>query len=163
MRRLLAALLTLCALGSPVAAEIGPPTDLASRARGAGKVVVARIVDVQAQYEVNRFGDRLIVSHAVLEVLETWKGAPQNVLDLAVEGGTVGDMTLRVSDMPSVRAGERAVFFLDADARGGHTPNGRGRGIIKLDDADRVEGATLSLNDLRQQVRGALGQGQGGR
>ena len=65
----------LLGVAVPVLAEVGPPADVASRARGAGKVVVARILDVRAQFESNRSGDRLIVSHAVLEVLETLKGA----------------------------------------------------------------------------------------
>lgn len=155
-------LVGLLAWTAPALAEVGPPADLASRARGAGKVVVARIVDVRAQFETNRFGDQLIVSHAVLEVLETWKGAPEATLQLAVEGGTVGDLTLRVSDLPTVTEGERAVFFLEASGSG-HTPYGRGRGIMKLTAGDRVDGTTLSLEDVRQQVHGALAQGRGGR
>ena len=147
----------------PAAADVGPPVDVASRARGAGKVVVARIVDVRAQFETNQFGDQLIVSHAVLEVLETLKGAPQAVENVAVEGGTVGDLTLKVSDLPSLAEGERGVFFLDATSNGGNRPHDRGRGIMKLDEADQVAGSSLSLDDVRQQVRGALSQGRGGR
>ena len=152
----------LIAAAIPAVAEVGPPVDVASRARGAGKVVVARIVDVRAQFETNRFGDQLIVSHAVLEVLETLKGAPEATMHVTVEGGTVGDITLKVSDLPSVNEGERAVFFLDA-GNNGHTPHDRGRGIMKLNAADRVDGSNLSLDDVRQQVRGAASQGRGGR
>ena len=148
---------------APAMAEVGPPVDVASRARGAGKVVVARILDVRAQFETNQFGDQLIVSHAVLEVIETLKGAPQATLNVAVEGGTVGDLTLKVSDLPSLTAGDRAVFFLDGTSDGGNRPHDRGRGIMKLTDANRVDGSTLSLDEVRQQVRGALNQGRGGR
>ncbi len=160
--RSLFVLFGLVASAIPALAEVGPPVDVASRARGAGKVVVARIVDVRAQFETNQFGDQLIVSHAVLEVLETLKGAPEATMTVAVEGGTVGDLTLKVSDLPSVNEGDRAVFFLDAGSNG-HTPHGRGRGIMKLNDSDRVDGTTLSLEDVRQQVRGAVSQGRGGR
>ena len=152
----------LVASAIPAVAEVGPPPDVASRARGAGKVVVARIVDVRAQFETNRFGDQLIVSHAVLEVLETLKGAPETTMTVAVEGGTVGDITLKVSDLPSVHEGDRAVFFLDA-ANNRHTPHGRGNGIMKLNANDHVDGTSLSLEDVRQQVRGAASQGRGGR
>lgn len=162
MSRLLATLL-LVGLATTASAEVGPPTDVASRARGAGKVVVARIQSVHAQFETNRFGDQLIVSHAVLDVLETWKGQPESVVRVAVEGGTVGDLTLRVSDLPSIAEGDRAVFFLVADANGEHRPHERGRGILKLNDGDRVEGTAVSMDDLRQQVRSAAAQGRGGR
>ncbi len=101
----------------------------------------------------------MIVSNVLLEVSETLKGAPEALLRLSVEGGTVGDLTLRVSDLPAVHPGDRGVFFLDDDGSGMHVPHDRGRSVLKLDGADRVEGTTLTLDDVRQQVRGALGQG----
>jgi hypothetical protein len=145
-------------------AEVGPPTDLATHARGAGKVVVARVTDVHSTFATNRFGDQLIVSNAVLEVVETLKGAPQAVTTVTVEGGTVGDLTLRVSDMQELKAGDRAVFFLDDDGSG-NVPHGRGRGILKLDDGDKVKDSNLTLAQVKDAVRGANGNGnaKGGR
>ena len=139
---------------STVHAEVGPPTDIAAHSRGAGRVVVARISDVHSAFATNRFGDQLIVSNAVLEVLETLKGVPTAVTTVTVEGGTVGDLTLRVSDMQELKEGERAVFFLDADGSG-HVPHGRGRGILKLDDDDTVKGSNLTLDQVKNAVRGA--------
>ena len=158
MKKALLAVALTCA-SAMVYAEIGPPDDVASRARGAGRIVVARVIDVHAQFETNRFGDQLIVSSALLEVIENLKGAPVATLHVSVEGGTVGDLTLKVSDMPAVRTGDRAVFFLDQGAGDNQVPHQRGRGILKLADTDRIEGSTLTLAELRQQVRGALGQG----
>ena len=83
--------IALLAWAAPAVAQ-GPPGDVAARARGAGKIVVARIVEVRAQLEANQFGDQLIMSHAVLEVLETLKGAPEQRMDLVVEGGTLGTL-----------------------------------------------------------------------
>ena len=144
----------------PLSAEIGPPTDIASRAQGAGRIVVARVSDVRAQFATNRFGDQLIVSTAVLEVLETLKGAPAATLQVEVEGGTVGDLTLKVSDLPSLAQGERGVFFLDAGPGGVLLPHGRGNGIMKLSSTDRVENSAVTLSDLRQQIRAAVGDGR---
>jgi hypothetical protein len=132
--------------------------DVSARARDAKRIVVGRIIDVQAQFQTNRFGDQLIVSNVLLEVSETLKGDPTAMLRLMVEGGTVGDLTLKVSDMPAVHTGDRGVFFLDDDGTGMHVPHDRGRGVLKLAQTDRVEGTALSLDDVRQQVRGALGQ-----
>jgi len=143
-------------------AQIGPPPTVAERARGAGRVVVATVLDVHARFESNQFGDQLIVSHAVLEVLETWKGAPQPLVNIAVEGGTVGDLTLRVSDLPSLKEGERAVFFLDVTPGGEHIPHGRGLGVaLKLTADDRVAGTQLALSDVRDQVAEAVRGRQG--
>jgi hypothetical protein len=152
----------VCVSASTVRAEVGPPTDLAAHSRGAGKVVVARISLVHSAFATNRFGDQLIVSNAVLEVLETLKGAPESVTSVTVEGGTVGDLTLKVSDMQELKEGDRAVFFLDADGNG-NVPHGRGRGILQLDDDDMVKGSRLTLAQVKDAVRGANGNGKGGR
>jgi hypothetical protein len=160
-----AAIAMVLAIAAPAIAEVGPPPDVASRARGAGKVVVARVLDVRGQFETNKFGDRLIMSHAVLEVQETLKGESQTIVNMVIEGGTVGDLTLRVSDLPSLESGERAVLFLDASANGEHVPHGRGKGVVMKLNGDRVAESNLSLDDVRQQVRnsGNGNSGQGGR
>lgn len=155
--------LMMVATFASLSADSGAPPDVAARARGAARIVVARIADVQAHFETNRFGDQLIVSEAVLEVIETWKGQPEAGGTVAVEGGTVGDLTLRVSDMPEIKRGDRAVFFLNGASEGRHTPNGRGHGILKLDANDRSVETGMSVSDLRQAVRAAAGRGQGGR
>ena len=148
----------VCISASSVRAEVGPPTDVAAHSRGAGKVVVARVSAVHSTFATNRFGDQLIVSNAVLEVLETLKGNPQAVTTVTVEGGTVGDLTLRVSDMQELKEGDRAVFFLDDDGIG-NVPHGRGRGILKLDDGDKVKDSNLTLQQVKDAVRGANGKG----
>ena len=163
MLKQLFVLLACASASTSLHGQAGPDPALGTRARDAGKVVVARILDVRGQFESNRFGDRLIVSHAVLEVLETWKGAPQPVLNMAIEGGTVGDLTLRVSDLPSLEEGERAVFFLDATGSGEYVPHGRGHGVaLKLTEDDRVRGTALSLKEVREQVADAV-RGRGPR
>lgn len=143
-----------------LSADIAPPTDIPMRARGAGRIVVAQVSDVRAQFASNEFGDQLIVSTAVLEVAETLKGAPASVLEVEYEGGTVGDLTLKVSDLPTLEPGERAVFFLDAGRGPGFVPHDRGRGILKLSPDDEVAETSMSLETVRQQVSDAL---RGGR
>ena len=136
-----------------------PSADVARLSRGAGKVIVGRVVDVQPRFETNRFGDELIVSHAVVEVTETLKGARQALVRVAVEGGSVGGLSLEVSDMPAMEVGDEAVMFLDTPAQGDATPHDRGRGIMKLDGQGRVRGNGRSLDDIKAQVRSALAQG----
>jgi Mrp family chromosome partitioning ATPase len=161
--RTLLVLVLLVGSVTPISAEIGPPVDLATRARGADLVVVARVVDVASTFGASSFGDRIILSAVTVDVAETLKGVPQQAVTLTVEGGTVGDLTLRVSDMPALQTGDRAVLFLDADGRGGHIPHRRGLGILKVDAGNRVEGSSVTLDDVRQAVRGVQAQGRGGR
>jgi hypothetical protein len=150
MRTTLTSLL-VCAAVAVIAAA---PQDVASRARGSAAVVVAKVVDVQSRFDVNKWGDRLIVSDAFVDVEETLKGKHVGGLTVTVEGGTVGDLTMNVSDMQGLRAGERAVLFLDLDKSGRHVPHDRGNGIVKLDADNRVSKSTLTLADIRAQLRG---------
>ena len=119
----------------------------------ADKVVVAVVEDVVPRYAVNEFGDRLIVSEVWLRVEETLKGAPENLVPIEVEGGTVGDVTMRVSDLPMLRKGERGLFLLDANRNGKRRPHGRGEGILKIDRSDRVIGSNLRVADVRASVK----------
>jgi hypothetical protein len=155
IKRFLALLGLVCA-ALPLAAEVGPPSDIPTRAKGAQRVVVAHVLDVRAQFQTNRFGDQLIVSTAMLDVSETLKGDPVSVLQVEVEGGTVGDLTLKVSDLPVLARGERAVFFLDDASGGVMLPHERGRGILKLSQSDQIQNSAVTLAEIRRQVRDAL-------
>jgi hypothetical protein len=133
------------------------PVDIPARARGAERVVVGTIVSVQSAFEKNAFGDELIISHTLVEIDQNLKGTSATpFVDVDIEGGTVGTVTLKVSDLPTVQRGERAVFFLDR--RGSstvHVPHLRGLGILKLDADDVVPGSSLTLDQIRTMVRGA--------
>jgi hypothetical protein len=128
--------------------------DMAERAQRSERVIVATVVDVAPVFDVNEFGDQLIVSKLTLRVDETMKGPADKSVELSVEGGTIGDLTLDVSDMPTLKRGERAAFFVDRAKDGSLVPHGRGQGIMKLDVSNRVEGSDLSLDDVRRAVRG---------
>jgi len=155
LKRVFLVLALVCAT-TPLSADIGPPTDIAVEAKGAARIVIGQVTDVQSRFESNRFGDQLIVSTLFVDVSETLKGAQAAVLQVLIEGGTVGDLTLRVSDLPAMRAGDRAVFFLEPGPAGQEVPHMRGRGILKVTQTERIEGATATLSDVRQQVTAAL-------
>jgi hypothetical protein len=152
-------LIVLCAavlMVGAAAAQRGPAS-LDDRIIGSERVVVARARTVDARWEENAHGDRLIVSRYLLEVTETLKGVPSEVMWLDVEGGTLGGLTLRVSSLPRLEPGDRAVFFLEARADGVFGPYLRGQGILRLDDQDMVRGTNLALADIRVRAFG-LGQ-----
>jgi hypothetical protein len=112
---------------------------------------VAHVSQVTPRMERNRFGDELIVSQVQLAVEETLKGAPASTLEVVVEGGTLGDLTLRVSDMPEMKAGDRAVFFLAREpGTERFVPHLRGQGVVRLDAEDRVPGSSLTLARIRE-------------
>jgi hypothetical protein len=111
-------------------------TSVEERAKGAKKVVVAKATQVIGSFQATEQGDQLIVSQ------------------VQVEGGTVGGLTLRVSDLPQMKTGDRAVFFLNETQDGSHVPHRRGLGIMHL-DKDKVRGTNLTVSTVRQSVKNA--------
>jgi hypothetical protein len=144
----------ICVIATSTAIVSGQAPSVASRARTARTVVLAEVEDIQPRFDRNRHGDRLIVSDVYVRVEEAWKGAsPATLLIATVEGGTIGELTLRVSDMPSLKRGDRAVLFLDQTAPGRYAPHRRGLGILKLTSDGRAEGTGFTLPQLRQAAR----------
>jgi len=133
----------------------GPPIDVGTRARGAEQIVVAKVVNVSSRFDVSAWGDHLIVSDVMLQVEETLKGTPSATTFVTIEGGSVGNLTLDVSDMPSMKKDERAVLFLRQTPAGGHVPWGRGSGVLMLDSTNHVQGTDVTLDDVKAGVRNA--------
>jgi hypothetical protein len=131
------------------------PVPIGERARGADRVAVGRVTAVTPAWQVNEFGDRLIVSTVRFSVDEHLKGPATPTLDVEVEGGTIGQLTLHVSDQDALAPGERAVFFLMRAPDGALRPYLRGQGVLKLDAANRVPGSSLTLDIIRREVAAA--------
>jgi hypothetical protein len=140
---------------SVAGASQGRAVPLEERVQGAHLVVVATVTSVTPRWADNAFGDRLIISRVSLQIDETLKGIATATESMDLEGGTLDGLTLRVSSLPALERGERAVFFLNAIGGGVYLPHLAGQGILKLDDADFVRGSTLSLNTVRAIVRQA--------
>ena len=144
----------LLAAASDVRAQ-GVPIPLLERARGAERVVVGLAASSAPVWQVNEYGDRLIVSIVRVAIEETLKGPAGAALDVEVEGGTIGDLTLHVSDQEPFRPGERAVLYLRRTPRGTFAPYLRGQSLMKLDASNRVQGTNLTLNDIRRELAAA--------
>lgn len=118
----------------------------ALRFRGAERVVVATVRQVSASHGMNEYGDALILSEITLEVHESLRGDAAHTATFHLEGGTVGDLTLTVSDLPRLVPGDRGVFALHRNPSSGMwLPHGRALGIL-LTPAD------ADLEPIRQAV-----------
>jgi len=152
-RRLPYFLLPLLLLPAAASGQAGDP-DLAVRARAATQVIVGTVLGVTSRMGTNAAGDRLIYSDLQIDVSETLKGSSSEVLIVTVEGGEVDGLTLKVSDMPTPRQGDRAIYFLARDSRGDWRPSGRGLGIVPVDAGGRLENSQLALADARAFILG---------
>jgi hypothetical protein len=61
----------------------------------------------------NHNGQRSIVTLVTFAVRQVHKGHAESAITLQFLGGTVGDVTLEVADIPKFRPGERVVLFIE--------------------------------------------------
>jgi hypothetical protein len=151
----------LCVIFSVVSpalrADFGPEVDLGMRIRGASRAVVATFVSRDARWVTRPSGDRIIVSRVVARIDEALKGPNTGSLVVEIEGGTVGELSMRVSDMEVPTIGTRAVLLVEPTAEGTWRPHRRGLGVMPLETDGRVRGLGLGLDDVRRAARVAGG------
>ena len=155
MKRTVIALLTIGLTSATVMAKVDGPPNVGENAKGSAKVVLATVTNVDAEFGENAHGDRLILSHVTMRVDETMKGPHEADVVVTLEGGTVGDLRLDVSDMPKLEKGHRAVLFLTSAPGGGYVPHGRGSGVVEVGPDNRAIGANLTVDDIRAAVQAA--------
>jgi hypothetical protein len=141
----------LVALTSPLSANPqAERAELARRLRDAQHAVVGTVIDVQPRLQRNRYGDELIVSRVRVQVGEVLRGAAPAEVSVDVEGGTLNGITLKVSHVPEMRRGERAVLLLRSDTAGRYELSEGGMGILPVGEGDTIVGSGLRLDDVRQ-------------
>ena len=149
-------LLTVVALAATVTTHSASRREvpLDERVRGAERIIAGHVMMVRSEFTTNEFGDRLIFTRARVVVSEVLKGqVPGSTVEVSIEGGTVGDVTLHVSDMPEVRPGDRVALLLSQNRLGQTVPHLRGQGVFKLDRNGRDEEQGIGVGDIRSAVR----------
>lgn len=133
-----------------VLADTTVPTDLATRLRGASRTVVGTVAKLEPRMVRTPRGDELIVTRTWFRVEEALKGRADTFLAVDVEGGTLGDISMRASDITPFVVGERAVVMVEPTAEGGWRPHRRGLGLLRLSGDNRVRDLGVSLADVRR-------------
>ena len=145
-------------------------------------ILLGEVRDIRSDWSMDR---SLILTTASIRIKEIWKGRidPRDIM-IQLEGGQVGDISLRVSDVPRFRLGEMAVVFLQAIPDPTHPRNtvraaisaapvfsvyGKAQGKYMVDGDEMVRksgytllrgkpdtGAVMPLQSLKFQVRDIL-------
>jgi len=116
---------------------------------GAELVVTGTVDRVTSDFGRNERGDELIISTVSVRVRETLRGEAPSIVEFALEGGTVGGLTLKVSDVPKLKPGDEGSFALRrsvADAR--WVPNRGAEGIRVLQPSPALEWVSTSKWDV---------------
>jgi len=75
-------------------------------------VLVGKVKTVYSYYDGNEWGDVLIFSRVDVKVEKKLKGKTDDEVSFVVEGGTVGEITLKVSNYPLFEEGEKIKLYL---------------------------------------------------
>lgn len=110
-------LLAICSLAavSASATTVIPPTfdELVGRAEF---IFEGTVKDVRAQW-VGEGSQRHIMTYVTFDVAENVKGQASKSYTLQMLGGTVGDMTMEVTDTPKFAVGDREILFVENNGR----------------------------------------------
>ena len=150
MRSFACTLALICLVGTAAIADSVVPTSLAVRLRGASRTVVGSVAQLEPRMVRTPRGDRMIVTRTWLRVEEALKGGGDSFLPVDVEGGTIGELSMRVSDMEPLRVGERAVVMVEPTPDGSWRPHRRGLGLLRLTPDNRVRELGVSLAEIRR-------------
>jgi hypothetical protein len=101
----------------------------------AATIVRGEVTDVRSEWRDRQPGSGPIVTFVTVRVQQTLKGGPSPQLLLQFLGGTVGDQTLTVAEMPQFKIGDRDILFINDAGRPASPIVGvfLGRFTIKVD------------------------------
>lgn len=105
MRRVFMAVL-LASLGPMAAAQVRPLT-LTQLCDGSTRIVVGGVTKMTPRWEGNR-----IVTDVTVQTAEHLKGTGSQQAIVTIPGGTIGSVTLKVSEAPTFAVGELCVIFV---------------------------------------------------
>lgn len=186
MRRFAPALLLLLiAIGGSVRSAIATQVqhfDTRQLTSASTDVVIGTVEKIESRYNQNR---TKIFTDVQVRVSRSLKGGG-DVVTLSQLGGTVGNLRYDVPGCPTFATGEEAMFFVWRDARGQAQLTGLGQGKfeirrdaaghgfvqrsvaglgvtdlrrLSLAPAGQAAPASLSLDDLIQEVQTAITEG----
>lgn len=75
-------------------------------------ILLGKVDAVASFFGINERGDQIILSRVRVKASKWIKGDPSGVVEFIVEGGSVGDLALRVSDVPEFEKGQRLRLLL---------------------------------------------------
>ena len=115
LRSLLLLSCAFLAIAGVRATTVIPPTfdELVNEAE---LIFQGAVTDVRSQW-VGEGTERRIVSDVTFQVEEALKGAPGESYTIRMLGGTVDGQTLRVSDAPTFKVGDRDILFVENNGR----------------------------------------------
>lgn len=134
-RRLVAVVLVAAVGSATLAAQsvdpIGGKLSVEQLTDRAAAIVVGTVVSRRAEWE-HSGASKLIITKITIAIEQSVKGSVAGTLVVDVVGGTIGDQTLTVSDIPEFRVGDRDVLFLNLHPHAVSPLVGANQGLFRV-------------------------------
>ncbi len=101
--------------------------DLATLARSAEIIVRARCIHSETKWEpesISTFDD--------FDVLETFKGAPPQILRMRLPGGRVNHTAVKIEGVPAFTTGEETILFVEKTSAGDYGVTSWAQGTFRI-------------------------------
>ena len=153
----LSALLSMClgpALRSQerISIESLEQNNLEQKTLKADLIVIGRVINGESKWDEKKSNIYTYVSLSLEEVIKG--GSPKKDITIKILGGTVGEITGIVNEMPSFRKGERALVFLERDLRSDNYLVLTGRyGKFEISQNDIVTSGGVPLAEFLDEIR----------
>ena len=121
------------------ATTVIPPTfdELVSRAE---LIFQGTVVSVRSEWAGDTGKQKRIVSYVSFSSEDVIKGEAGSTYTLRMLGGTIGDRTLKVSDAPTFKQGDRVILFVEKNGTQFIPLVGIMHGCFRVDGGDIVRG-----------------------
>jgi hypothetical protein len=136
-RNFLCVLIALHFSNMPATSVIAPPFEaLVDRAE---LIFTGQVVSQRSEWRMNN-GQKSIVTLVSFSVQQVHKGRASSSITLQFLGGTIGDVSLDVAEIPKFKAGERVVLFVEGNGLNVSPLVGffHGRFLLQRDKAGRA-------------------------
>jgi len=77
-------------------------------------IFTGQVIGQRSEWKNNN-GQRSIITLVTFAVQQIHKGHAESTVTLQLLGGTIGDVTLEVADIPKFKTGERVVLFIEGN------------------------------------------------
>jgi hypothetical protein len=115
----------------------------------AAQIVIGRVMDMKSVWNEDR---NYIFTYVTVDVDGYIKGTGENTVTVKIPGGAIGDIRLRVSDIPEFSDGEKVVLFLTDKYPDHSNLLGLYQGKYTIVD-DRVLEKDADLEDFLNEIR----------
>lgn len=132
-------LFVLFSIAICTSATVVPPLSLEELVSKSDQIITGKVIDSSYSWGVDH---KFIWTYYEIEVVDTWKGAPEKAVTVSEPGGALDGQAMRVAGAVRYTVGEQVTLFLQRFPSGTKRTVGWAQGKFEVDGSGRVHPST---------------------